>query len=82
MRMVPEDVFARRGENLATVQSRGEVRGEQGPDAQAAHELGATSELAVVPGGRKEEEQEVGQDEGPEERDGAEHEERCDEDWD
>ena len=80
--MVPEDVFPRRRQDLAAVQARGEVRREQRPDAQAAQELRAPGQLAVVAGGREEEEEEVGHDERPEERDGAEHEEGGDADGD
>ena len=82
VRVVAEDVFAGRGEDLRAVQAGGEVGREEGPDGERAEEGGAPGEGAGVAGGGEEEVQDVGEEEGPEEGDGAEEEEGREEDGD
>ena len=69
--VVAEDVFAGRGQDLRAVQAGGEVGGEEGPDGEGAEEGGAAGESARVTGGGEEEVEDVGEEERPEDGDGA-----------
>ena len=82
VRVVAEDVFAGWGEFLGAVQARGEVGGEEGPDAEGAEVGRPSGQGAGAAGCGEQEVQGVGQEEGPEERDGAEGEEGCEEEGD
>jgi len=70
MRVVPKNVFPRRGKDLGAV------------DAHGAQVLRAAGEGAGVAGRGEEEVEDVGEEEGPEEGDGTEEEEGGEEDGD
>jgi len=82
MRVVPKNVFPRRGKDLGAVEASGEIGGEEGPDAHGAQVLRAAGEGAGVAGRGEEEVEDVGEEEGPEEGDGTEEEEGGEEDGD
>ena len=54
MRMIAEDVFTGRREDLCAMETSGEVGSEKRPDRKRAEEFGAASESARVTGGGKE----------------------------
>lgn len=82
MRVVAKDVFARRGENGGAMEAGREVGSEQRPDWKRAQETRAVGEGAGMPGAGKEDVDEVGNKDGPEQWDGAEEEEGAEEEGD
>ena len=79
VRVVAEDVFAGGGEGGGAVEPRGEVRGEERPDGEAAEDFGAVGQVAGGAGVGEEDVDCVREEEGPEEGDGAEEEEEAEE---
>ena len=82
MRMVPENVLPRWGKDLGAVKTSGEIGCEKRPDAHGAEVLRAAREGAGVACGGEEKVEDVGEEDGPEEGDGAEKEESCEVDSD
>ena len=80
--VVAEDVFAGRGELFGAVQARGEVGGEEGEYGQAADGFGTMGEVAGGGGVGEVDVDEVRDEKGPQEWDGAEEEKDREEETD
>ncbi len=75
MRMIAKNVFACWGENGGPMEASGEVGSEERPDWKRAKEIGAVGEGARLSSAGKEDIDQVGNEDRPEQRNGAEQEE-------
>lgn len=75
VRMVPKAVFPVRRQLRTAMETHGEVGRKGRPDLGTAHALGAEGERAVFACFGEEEVDHVGDEKGPEQRDGAKEEE-------
>ena len=75
VRVVAEDVLAVGGQGSGPVQAGGEVGGEEVPDSRPAQARGAIGDVAAVGGFGENDVDQVDDDDGPEDGDGAEEEE-------
>ena len=75
MRVIAKDVFAGRRENGGAMKAGGEVGSEKRPDSKRAEKGGAVGEAARVSGAGEEDVYKVGDEDGPENWDGAEEKE-------
>ena len=71
VRVIAKDVFACWRENGGAMEASGEVGSEERPDSKRAEKRGAVGEVARVSGTREQDVYKVGDEDGPENWDGA-----------